>query len=153
MKPETSCTITLTKSELNLLVSGLIVFEREQLRLANLAQEEGSTLEAVATVGIGMLYLSAGSRCCVERVRRSMAVNDPPRSAGTTAARLSFRGRKNHSLVLFNLAGPRISSTKMKPTRTRAHYLSRVLEAALDMGLVIVIGYGLILLSQSQALF
>jgi hypothetical protein len=48
---------------------------------------------------------------------------------------------------------PRISSTKMKATRTRAHYLSQVLEAALDMGFVIVIGYGLILLSQSQALF
>jgi hypothetical protein len=46
MKPENSCTITLTESELNLVVSGLVVFEREQLRLANLAQEEGSTLEA-----------------------------------------------------------------------------------------------------------
>jgi hypothetical protein len=34
------------RGELNLLVSGLVVFEREQLRLANLAQEEGSTLEA-----------------------------------------------------------------------------------------------------------
>ena len=46
MKLENSCTITLTESELNLLVSGLVVFEREQLRLANLAQDEGSTLEA-----------------------------------------------------------------------------------------------------------
>jgi hypothetical protein len=48
MKPENSCTITLTESELNLLASGLAVFEREQLRLANLAQEDGSTLEAEA---------------------------------------------------------------------------------------------------------
>ena len=48
MKPENSCTITLTKAELNLLLSGLTVFEREQLRLANLAQEEGGTLEAEA---------------------------------------------------------------------------------------------------------
>ena len=48
MKPENSCTISLTESELNLLVSGLVVFEREQLRLANLAQEEESTLEAEA---------------------------------------------------------------------------------------------------------
>ena len=48
MKLENSCTITLTDSELNLLLSGLVVFEREQLRLANLAQEEGSTLEAEA---------------------------------------------------------------------------------------------------------
>ena len=46
MKLENSCTITLTESELNLLVSGLVVFEREQLRLANLAQEEGNRLEA-----------------------------------------------------------------------------------------------------------
>ena len=46
MKLENSCTITLTESELNILVSGLVVFEREQLRLSNLAQEEGSTLEA-----------------------------------------------------------------------------------------------------------
>ena len=46
MKLENSCTITLTGSELNLLVSGLVVFEREQLRLANLAQEEGNRLEA-----------------------------------------------------------------------------------------------------------
>jgi hypothetical protein len=48
MKPENSCTITLTKAELNLLVSGLTVFEREQLRPANLAREEGGTLEAEA---------------------------------------------------------------------------------------------------------
>ena len=48
VKPENSCTISLTESELNLLVSGLVVFEREQLRLANLAQEEESTLEAEA---------------------------------------------------------------------------------------------------------
>ena len=48
MKPENSCTISLTESELNLLVSALVVFEREQLRLANLAQEEESTLEAEA---------------------------------------------------------------------------------------------------------
>lgn len=48
MKPENSYTITLTESELSLLVSGLTVFEREQLRLANLAQEERSTLEAEA---------------------------------------------------------------------------------------------------------
>ena len=48
MKPENSCTITLTESELNLLVSGLVVFEREQMRLANLAQEEGNQLEAEA---------------------------------------------------------------------------------------------------------
>jgi hypothetical protein len=46
MKPENSSTITLTESELNLLLSGMVVFEREQLRLANLAQEEGSTLAA-----------------------------------------------------------------------------------------------------------
>jgi hypothetical protein len=48
VKPENSCTITLTESELNLLISGLVVFEREQQRLANLAQEEGSALEAEA---------------------------------------------------------------------------------------------------------
>ena len=48
MKLENSCTITLTDSELNLLLSGLVVFEREQLRLANLAQDEGSTFEAEA---------------------------------------------------------------------------------------------------------
>ena len=48
MKSENSYTITLTESELSLLVSGLVVFEREQLRLANLAQEEGSALEAEA---------------------------------------------------------------------------------------------------------
>ena len=48
MESENSCTIIVTKSELNLLVSGLVVFEREQLRLANLAQEEGSQLEAEA---------------------------------------------------------------------------------------------------------
>ena len=48
MKPEASCTITLTESELNLLLSGLVVFERDQLRLANCAQEEGSMLEAEA---------------------------------------------------------------------------------------------------------
>ena len=46
MKLENSGTITLTDSELNLLLSGLVVFEREQLRLSNLAREEGSTLEA-----------------------------------------------------------------------------------------------------------
>ena len=48
MKSENSYTITLTESELSLLVSGLVVFEREQLRLANLAQDERSTLEAEA---------------------------------------------------------------------------------------------------------
>ena len=41
-----ACSINLTESELSLLISGLVVFEREQLRLANLAQEEGSQLEA-----------------------------------------------------------------------------------------------------------
>ena len=46
MESENFCTITVTESELNLLISGLAVFEREQLRLANLAQEEGSQLEA-----------------------------------------------------------------------------------------------------------
>jgi hypothetical protein len=48
LESENSRTITVTKSELNLLISGLVVFEREQLRLANLAQEEGSQLEADA---------------------------------------------------------------------------------------------------------
>jgi len=48
MESENSRTITLTESELNLLISGLVVFEREQLRLASLAQEEGNQLEAEA---------------------------------------------------------------------------------------------------------
>ena len=48
MKNENSSTITLTESELNLLLSGMVVFELEQLGLAKLAQEEGSTLEAEA---------------------------------------------------------------------------------------------------------
>ena len=48
MESENFRSITLTESELNLLMSGLVVFEREQLRLANLAQEEGSKLEAEA---------------------------------------------------------------------------------------------------------
>ena len=43
-----ACSINLTESELSLLISGLVVFEREELRLANLAQEEGSKLEAEA---------------------------------------------------------------------------------------------------------
>ena len=46
MESENFRSITLTESELNLLMSGLVVFEREQLRLANLAKEEGSQLEA-----------------------------------------------------------------------------------------------------------
>jgi hypothetical protein len=39
MKPENSSTVTLTESELNPLVSGLVVIEREQPKLANLARE------------------------------------------------------------------------------------------------------------------
>ena len=39
MKPENSSTITITESELNLLVSGLVVIECQQPRLANLARE------------------------------------------------------------------------------------------------------------------
>jgi len=39
----------------------------------------------------------------------------------------------------------------MKAIRKRAYELSPLLEGALDMVLVIVVGYGLILLSQSQA--
>jgi len=68
MKPENSCTITLTESELNLLVSGLLVFERDQLRLANLAQEDGSTLEA--------------RRCSASKIKQlADRIADTPRSA------------------------------------------------------------------------
>jgi hypothetical protein len=41
----------------------------------------------------------------------------------------------------------------MKAARNTTDKLSRLLEAALDTALVIVIGYALILLSQSQGLF
>jgi hypothetical protein len=48
---------------------------------------------------------------------------------------------------------PRISSTEMKAARKRTNKLSRLLQAALDTALMIVLGYGLILLSHSQAPF
>jgi RNA-binding protein YhbY len=41
----------------------------------------------------------------------------------------------------------------MKEAKEKTHKLSRLLEAALDTALVLVIGYALILLSQSQPLF
>jgi hypothetical protein len=41
----------------------------------------------------------------------------------------------------------------MKAARKRTSKLSRLLEAALDAALVIAVGYALILLSLSQALF
>jgi hypothetical protein len=41
----------------------------------------------------------------------------------------------------------------MKAARKRTNKLSRLLEAALDTALMIVLGYGLILLSHSQAPF
>jgi hypothetical protein len=41
----------------------------------------------------------------------------------------------------------------MKAARKRRDKLSGVMEAALDMALMMVVGYALILLSQSQALF
>jgi len=41
----------------------------------------------------------------------------------------------------------------MKAAGKRTDKLSRVQEAAFDTALVIVVGYALILLSQSQALF
>jgi hypothetical protein len=54
-------------------------------------------------------------------------------------------------LVLFNLAGAAYKFDEMKATRKRAYKLSALLEA--ELVLVIVVGYALILLSQSQALF
>ncbi|HEY6840142.1 MAG TPA: hypothetical protein VI114_02935 [Chthoniobacterales bacterium] len=41
----------------------------------------------------------------------------------------------------------------MKADNKTKHHLARVLEVALDAALLIVIGYALVLLSQSQALF
>jgi hypothetical protein len=41
----------------------------------------------------------------------------------------------------------------MKAVSKQTNKLSRLLEAALDMALVIVIGYALIVLAQSQPLF
>ena len=41
----------------------------------------------------------------------------------------------------------------MKADNKRKRHLTRLLEVALDAALLIVIGYALILLSQSQALF
>lgn len=46
-----------------------------------------------------------------------------------------------------------MNSTKLKATTKRANKPSPLLEAALDIVLVIVVGYGLILLSQSQHSF
>ena len=68
-------------------------------------------------------------------------------------SRLSFRGRKNYPLVLFRLAGSAVKLDEMKEAKEKTHKLSRLLEAALDTALVLVIGYALILLSQSQPLF
>jgi hypothetical protein len=81
MKPENSCTITLTESELNLLVSGLVVFEREQLRLANLAQEEGSTLEAEARASSASKIKQLADRIANTTCRIGLAdaVNAPTR--------------------------------------------------------------------------
>ena len=74
------------------------------------------------------------------------------RPIGITS-RLSFRGRKNYPLVLFRLAGSAVKLDEMKEAKEKTHKLSRLLEAALDTALVLVIGYALILLSQSQPLF
>jgi RNA-binding protein YhbY len=41
----------------------------------------------------------------------------------------------------------------MKADNKRKHHLARLLEVALNAALLIVIGYALVLLSQSQALF
>jgi hypothetical protein len=41
----------------------------------------------------------------------------------------------------------------MKAANKRKHYLSRLLEVASDAALLIVIGYALVLLAQSQVLF
>jgi hypothetical protein len=48
---------------------------------------------------------------------------------------------------------PRIDLMKMKAVSKQTNKLSRLLEAALDSALVVVIGYALILLAQSPALF
>ncbi len=70
-----------------------------------------------------------------------------------SATSLSIRGRKNHPLVPFRIAGSAYKLDEMKAARNTTYKLSRLLEAALDTALVIVIGYALILLSQSQGLF
>ena len=64
-----------------------------------------------------------------------------------------FRGGKDYPFVLFRLAGSAYRLDEMKEAREKIHKLSRLLEAALDTALVLVIGYALILLSQSQPFF
>jgi hypothetical protein len=64
-----------------------------------------------------------------------------------------FEVRKITHWFYFGWLDPRISWTEMKAARKRTSKLSRLLEAALDAALVIAVGYALILLSLSQALF
>ncbi len=60
---------------------------------------------------------------------------------------------ENHPLVLFRTAGSAHKVGEMKAAPRSKNKLSRLLEVAFDTALPIVIGYALILLSQSQPLF
>jgi hypothetical protein len=58
-----------------------------------------------------------------------------------------------HPLVPFRPLEVGSRLIEMKAANKRKHRQSRLLEVALDMALLIVIGYALVLLSQSQVLF
>jgi hypothetical protein len=65
----------------------------------------------------------------------------------------SFESKKIILWFHFAQLKPRISLAGMKPARKKTSKPSRLLEVALDVAMVIVIGYALILLSQSKVLF
>jgi hypothetical protein len=58
-----------------------------------------------------------------------------------------------HPLVPFRALDDGYRLIEMKAANKRKHRLSRLLEVALDTALLIVIGYALVLLSQSQVHF
>jgi hypothetical protein len=70
-----------------------------------------------------------------------------------TLSRSTRKVPTTHPLVLFRPLEDGYSLDKMKAANKTKQRLSRLLEVALDAALLIVIGYALVLLSQSQVLF
>jgi hypothetical protein len=65
----------------------------------------------------------------------------------------SFEPEKIILWFHFAYLKPRIRLGEMKAARKKTGKPSRLLEVAIDVAMVIVIGYALILLSQSKVLF